>query len=81
MQHKIVMFGTPIESINDDEIELDIAPARPDLLSYQNFKTSFLAFIGKKTGLKKYILNKPLKDYEVTIESSVKNPSLLTSIK
>lgn len=73
MQHKIVMFGTPIESINDDEIELDIAPARPDLLSYQNFKTSFLAFIGKKTGLKKYILNKPLKDYEVTIDSSVKN--------
>lgn len=73
MQSKIVLFGTPIESISDDEIELDITPDRPDLLSYQIFKISFLAFLGKKTGLKKYEINKPEKNYQVVIDSSVKN--------
>jgi phenylalanyl-tRNA synthetase beta chain len=73
MQQKIALFGTTVEDINDEIIELDITPDRPDLLSYQNFKRSFLAFIGKKTGLKDYKINKPEKDYQVKIDSSVKN--------
>lgn len=72
MQEKIAMFGTTLESFNDEEIELEIFPDRPDLLSYQGFKRSFLSFIGKKTGIKEYKLNKPEKDYKVTIEKSVK---------
>ncbi len=73
MQNKIAMFGTPIEDITEDEIHVEIFPNRPDLLSYQGFKRSFLAFLGKKTGLKKYKVNKPEKDYEVIIDSSVKD--------
>ncbi|MEK6757614.1 MAG: phenylalanine--tRNA ligase subunit beta [Nanoarchaeota archaeon] len=73
MQDRISMFGTPLESFNDNEIELEIFPDRPDLLSYQGFKRSFLGFLGKKTGLKIYKINKPEKDYEVTIDSSVKD--------
>ncbi|MBU0894732.1 MAG: phenylalanine--tRNA ligase subunit beta [Nanoarchaeota archaeon] len=73
MQEKIAMFGTPLESFNDEEIEIEIFPNRPDFLSYQGFKRSFLAFLGKKTGLKEYKINKPEKDYKVNIESSVKN--------
>lgn len=73
MQHKIAMFGTPLESFNDEEIELEIFPNRPDLLSYQGFKRSFLCFLGKKKGLQQYKINKPEKDYYVKIESSVKN--------
>jgi len=72
MQNKIAMFGTTLESFNDDEIELEIFPNRPDLLSYQGFKKSFLSFLGKKVGLKKYKINKPKKNYEVIIDSSVK---------
>ena len=71
MQDRIAMFGTPLESFNDEEIELEIFPNRPDLLSYHGFKRSFLAFLGKKTGLKKYKLHKPEKDYSVTIDKSI----------
>ena len=73
MQNKIAMFGTTLEGFNDNEMELEIFPNRPDLLSYQGFKRSFLAFLGKKTGLKKYKLNKPEKDYKVIIDSSLKD--------
>ncbi len=73
MQNKIAMFGTPLEKFNDSEIEIEVFPNRPDLLSYQGFKRSFLAFLGKKTGLKEYKLNKPGKNFAVTIDSSVKD--------
>jgi len=73
MQQKIALFGTTVEEISGDEVELDITPDRPDLLSYQNFKRSFLAFLGKKTGLKEYKIHKPEKNYKVKIDSSVKS--------
>lgn len=73
MQDRIAMFGTPLEKFDDEEIEIEVFPNRPDLLSYQGFKRSFLAFLGKKTGLKEYKLNKPEKNYKVIIDSSIKN--------
>lgn len=72
MMQKIALFGATVESVDDGEIELDITPDRPDLFSYQNFKRSFLAFLGKKTGLKIYKIHKPEKNYKVKIDSSVK---------
>jgi len=73
MQNKIAMFGTPLERFDDKEIEIEVFPNRPDMLSYQGFKRSFLAFLGKRPGLKKYKINKPEKNYKVIIDSSVKN--------
>jgi len=73
MQNRIAMFGTPIEQITNKEIQLEIFPNRPDLLSYRGFKRSFLAFLGKRPGLKKYKINKPKENYKVIIDSSVKN--------
>lgn len=73
MQNKIAMFGTPLEKFNDEEIEVEVFPNRPDLLSYHGFKRSFLAFLGKQTGLKEYKINKPEKDYLVKIDSSLKD--------
>lgn len=70
---KISLFGTPLEKINDEEIEVEIFPNRPDLISLQNYLRSFKAFLGKETGLKKYKLHKPEKNYSVNISSSVKN--------
>ena len=73
MQNRIAMFGTPIEKITEEEIEIEVCPNRPDLLSYYGFKRSFLAFLGKETGLKEYKINKPEKDYKVIIDNSVKD--------
>ena len=73
MQENIALFGTPIENINTEELQLEIFPDRPDMLSYQGFKRAFLAFSGKKTGLKTYNINPSKKDYQVKIDSSVKN--------
>jgi len=73
MQERISLFGTPVEKITDEEIELEIFPNRPDMLSYEGFKRAFLAFLDKNTGLRKYKLNKPEKDYKVIVESSLKN--------
>ncbi len=70
---KIAMFGTPVEEVKENEIELEIFPNRPDLLSYSGFKRSFLAFLGKKTKLKKYKLKKPEKNYKIYVDSSVKD--------
>lgn len=72
MQDRIAMFGTPVEEITDEELQIEVFPNRPDLISYQGFKRSFLAFLDKKPGLKQYKINKPEKDYSVTIEASVK---------
>jgi len=73
MQDRIAMFGTPVEEITDQELQIEVFPNRPDLLSYHGFKRSFLAFLGKKTKLKKYKINKPEKNYKINIDSSVKN--------
>jgi len=73
MQDRVVMFGTTIESLTDTELEIDVLSDRPDFLSYHGFKRSFLAFLGKKTGLKEYKLNKPEKDFHITVESSVED--------
>ena len=73
MQNKISMFGTPVERVNDRDIQIETFPNRPDLLSYQGFKRSFLSFLGKKKGLKEYNLHKPEKNYKVIVDSSVKD--------
>ncbi len=73
MQEKIALFGTPVEEITKDEIQIEIFPNRPDMLSYQGFKRSFLNFLGKRTEIKQYKINKPEKNYKVFVESSVKN--------
>lgn len=72
IKDKIAMFGTPFEREEGDEISIEVFPNRPDLLSYQGFKRGFLGFLGKKTGLIQYKLNKPEENYKVIIDSSVK---------
>ncbi len=71
IEEKISLFGTHLESINDEEIELEVMPNRPDLLSMHGWLRGFLAFTGKKIGLQKYKLGKPEKNFEVEIDKSV----------
>lgn len=76
---KIPLFGTPLENLTEEEIEIEIFPNRPDLLSMQGYLRSFKAFLGKETGLKKYKISKPEKNYKVKIDSSVKEVRPYTS--
>lgn len=71
MQEKIAMFGTPIEAINEEKVDIEIFPNRPDLLSYQNYKNAFFSFQGKNTGLRNIKVNKPEKDFQVIIDKSL----------
>ena len=69
---KISLFGTPLERIDEKEIEIEIFPNRPDLISLEGYVRGFKAFIGKEKGLKKYPVHKPQKNYKVKISSNVK---------
>lgn len=72
MQQKIALFGTTVESLSEETVEIDVAPNRPDLLSYQGFKRSFLGYLGKQKKIPSYSAKKPEKNYEVKIDPSVK---------
>ncbi|MAG24597.1 hypothetical protein CMI47_03360, partial [Candidatus Pacearchaeota archaeon] len=69
VESQIPMFGTPVESINAEEIELEIFPNRPDLLSLQGFVRAFKAFLGKQTGLQKYKTQKS--GHKLIVEKSL----------
>lgn len=67
------LFSTPIEKITEDEIEVEVAPNRPDMLSAQGLQRALSSYLGKKTGLIDYKMKKPEKDFAVIIDSSVKD--------
>lgn len=69
---KINLMGTPVESVSENEIEVQILPNRPDLLPVQGFLRAFKAYAGKEEGLKHYNIHKPEENYKVKIDSSVK---------
>ncbi len=68
---KISLFGTSLERIDNKEVEIEIFPNRPDLLSFQNYIASFKQFLGKsKGGIREYNIKKS--NYKVRIDNSVK---------
>ena len=71
MEELITMMGTPIEEIKEAEISIEVFPNRPDLLSLQNFARALNQYIGKEK-VADFKINKPEKDFVVTIDKSVK---------
>lgn len=67
---KIMLLGIPI-SLSDEEVEIEVFPNRPDIISMQGFLRAVNTYI-KKTGLKKYKIHPPEKNFKVKIEPSVK---------
>ena len=51
--HNLNMLGFPTEEINENELEVEVFPNRPDALSIQGLARALNAFVGKKTGIKK----------------------------
>ncbi len=77
LKDRISMLGTDLEKIDGKEIEVEIFPNRPDMLSEQGFARAFSSFIGAKTGVRKYNINKSKE--KVIIENSVKDIRPYTS--
>jgi len=70
LKERISMLGTDLEGISGDEINVEIFPNRPDLLSQQGFARAFAAYLGIKTGLKTYDVKKS--GEQVIVDASVK---------
>jgi len=54
------MFGTCVERISEDEIEIEITPNRPDMLSKQGFLRAIESYF--KTGKKQLLIVKGEED-------------------
>jgi len=71
LKDRISMLGTDLEAINGNDIEVEIFPNRPDMLSEQGFARSLSSFIGEKIGLREF-KTKP-SSQKIIIKKSVKN--------
>lgn len=58
LKDRISMLGTDLEGIEGSQINVEIFPNRPDMLSEQGFARAFSSFIGVKTGLRRYEVKK-----------------------
>lgn len=70
IEHLLGMFGTAVEKISEENIEVEIAPNRPDMLSQQGLFRALRTYSGKSA--RKYKVNPPGKNYIIRIDSSVK---------
>ncbi len=71
LDYKLNMAELGVEKINENKIDLEITPNRPDLLSTQGI-IRYLQLYFKKPGLPNFKVEKPEKDFKVTIDKSVK---------
>ena len=71
LEESIPLIGTDLEKVTKNEIEVEIFPNRPDMLSEEGFARALSSFLGIKTGLKEYKVNKS--NYKYKIDSKVKS--------
>ncbi len=69
LEHKLSMMGAPVDAVLDRELQVDIAPNRPDWLSEQGLARSLGSFLGIKPGLRQYKVSR--EGYQVVVEKSV----------
>ena len=51
---RLPMLGTPMEKLTDEEVEFEVFPNRPDLLSVEGFARAAAGFLGVKKGFETY---------------------------
>ncbi|HLC46973.1 MAG TPA: phenylalanine--tRNA ligase subunit beta [Candidatus Nanoarchaeia archaeon] len=54
LKDRIALMGTDLESIDDENIHVEVFPNRPDMLSERGFSRAFSTFIGASKGLRRY---------------------------
>ena len=70
LKDRISMMDAVLEKVNGDEIEVEVFPSRPDMLSEQGFARALSSFVGVKTGLRTYSVKKS--GQKIIIDASVK---------
>ena len=73
IQEKITLFGTPLESISKNELEIEIFANRPDLISLEGYVRSFKKFLGKDIKNNGYQLKKADSNLKLYVDKSVKD--------
>ena len=73
LKDRISFLGTDLEGIDGDEINVEIFPNRPDLLSQQGFNRAFASFVGDKPGFQHYEVKKGGEDNRVIIDPAVED--------
>ncbi len=76
--YSLNMLGFPAEEINDNEVEVEVFPNRPDALSIQGLARALNAFLGKETGIKEYSMQSAKKEEYIKVEKSVTDVRPLT---
>ena len=79
LKDRISMIGTDLERVEGNEIVVEVFPNRPDMLSEPGFARALSSFVGARTGLRKYDVKKPAKDYKVIVDKSVAEVRPFTS--
>ena len=69
LDDRVSMLGVVIDEITKDEVTVDLAPNRPDMLSESGLARALSSFMGKKTGLRNYKVEKS--NEKVIIDKSV----------
>ena len=73
IDHVLSMMSTAVERMDKNNVEVEVAPNRPDMLSESGILRALKSFSGKSKGLHKININAPKKDYDVFVEPSVKD--------
>ncbi len=69
LENKVPMMGCEFEGIGDGEVEYEVFPNRPDMLSVEGFARALSYFIGTNKGLQSYELGKS--GIELNVEKTV----------
>ncbi len=77
---KLPMIGADVDKVENDEINIEFFPNRPDLTSVEGIARASRAFFEFEMGLKKYNVEKS--DIEMNVDSSVKEvrPFVVTAL-
>lgn len=67
----VTQIGCSVESSEGKDIQVEVGPNRPDLLSEPGLSRALSSYLGVRTGLRKYTIKKG--SYKVTVEQSVKD--------
>lgn len=71
LNNELSLFGLGVEKVDDNEIDVEVTPNRPDLLSQHGIFRALNSYFKNKN--KTYQVSKPQKDYSVKIDSAVKS--------
>ncbi|MDV0445689.1 Phenylalanine--tRNA ligase beta subunit [Methanimicrococcus sp. At1] len=67
----VSMIGAEVERVEEETIDIEFFPNRPDFYSVEGVSRAMKAFLGISPGLKKYTVNPP--QVQITIKKEVKD--------